>query len=198
MPIMPTLVHAILFDTKWLPEPMWTYLICLWEIFKLISVIDDWNVFHDIVLRCLSLDFIGDKLILIQAMAWCHQTTGNYMLGNIDPDLCHHMASLGYSELTIMMSPGIHIWPYCILTIEIMKSCLKIAYHKQLFHSFFYYGFTYILMPHNMMTLYFNLPYFHVSNSALFFTWYVGTLILEKNNLDTFYIGMKQPWIYFY
>ena len=28
--------------------------------------------------------------------------------------------------------------------------------------------FTYILMPHNMMILYFRLPYFHVSNSALF------------------------------
>ena len=64
-----------LFDAKWLPEPMWTYLICLLEIFKLISVMDDWNIFHEIVLRCLSLDFIGDKLILLQVMAWCHQAT---------------------------------------------------------------------------------------------------------------------------
>ena len=34
--------------------------------------------------------------------------------------------------------------------------------------SFFLLRFTYILMPHNMMILYFRLPYFHVSNSALF------------------------------
>ena len=34
----------------------------------------------------------------------------------------------------------------------------------------FFYCFTYILMPHNMMILTWRSPYFHVLNSALFST----------------------------
>ena len=40
---------------------------------------------------------------------------------------------------------------------------------KQLFCCLFY-CFTYILMPHNMIILYFRLPYFHVSNNAFIST----------------------------
>ena len=36
------------------------------------------------------------------------------------------------------------------------------------FYFVFYNVFTYILMPYNMIILYFHLPHFHVSNSALF------------------------------
>ena len=34
----------------------------------------------------------------------------------------------------------------------------------------FFIVFDYVIMPHNMMILYFRLPCFYVSNSALFFT----------------------------
>ena len=40
-------------------------------------------------------------------------------------------------------------------------------------------------MPYNII-LYFRLPYFHVSNSALFSTYYFSTLILYRCSLDTF------------
>ena len=34
-------------------------------------------------------------------MVWCRQATSHYLSGraNVDPDLCHHMASLGHNEL---------------------------------------------------------------------------------------------------
>ena len=41
-------------------------------------------------------------------------------------------------------------------------------------------------MPYNII-LYFRLPYFHVSNCALFSTQYFSTLILYRRSLDTFY-----------
>ena len=50
---------------------------------------------------------------------------------------------------------------------------------------FFFYCFTYILMPHNMVIIYFCLPYFHVSNIAVFSTNYFSTLILPGHSLDT-------------
>ena len=40
-------------------------------------------------------------------------------------------------------------------------------------------------MPYNII-LYFRLPYFHVSNCALFSTWYFSTLILYRRSFDTF------------
>ena len=41
-------------------------------------------------------------------------------------------------------------------------------------------------MPYNII-LYFRLPYFHVSNSAIFSTQFFSTLILYTRSLDTFY-----------
>ena len=49
------------------------------------------------------------------------------------------------------------------------------------------YKLFHILMPYNII-LYFRLPYFDVSNSALFSTWYFSTLILYRRSLDTFQI----------
>ena len=57
---------------------------------------------------------------------------------------------------------------------------------EQLFHCF-YYVLTYIFMPHNMITLHIHLPYFHVSNSALFLALYYSTPLLHRRSLDTFY-----------
>ena len=46
-------------------------------------------------------------------------------------------------------------------------------------------------MPHNMMLLYFRLPYFHVSDTALFSALYFSTLILYRHSLDTFYMDIR-------
>ena len=54
---------------------------------------------------------------------------------------------------------------------------------KQLFCCFWLF---HILIPHGMI-LCFRLPYFHVFNSALLFTWCFGDLILYRCSLDTFY-----------
>ena len=45
----------------------------------------------------------------------------------------------------------------------------------------------FFLMAYNIIVFYFRLPYFHVSDSALFFAWYFGTLILYRRGLETFY-----------
>ena len=49
-----------------------------------------------------------------------------------------------------------------------------------------YFLLFHVLMPYNII-LYFCLPYFHVSKSALFSTVYFSTFILCIRNLDTFY-----------
>ena len=56
--------------------------------------------------------------------------------------------------------------------------------------------------PSSMSIIYFHLPYFHVSNSALFSTWYFSTLILYRHSLDTLcmacYIGSEGSTNYDY
>ena len=68
-------------------------------IFKQILVIDGWGISCEIALIWMSLGFTDDQSTLVQVMAWCRQATSHY-LNHVDPDLCHHMASLGHSELT--------------------------------------------------------------------------------------------------
>ena len=48
-------------------------------IFKLILVIDGWGISSEIALRWMSLDLTGGKLIWVQVMAWCYQTTSHYL-----------------------------------------------------------------------------------------------------------------------
>ena len=48
-------------------------------IFKLILVIDDWDISCEIALRGFSLDLTDDKSTLVQVMAWCHQATSHYL-----------------------------------------------------------------------------------------------------------------------
>ena len=55
-------------------------------------------------------------------------------------------------------------------------------------HHTFFYCFTYILMPHNIIILYFRLPYFHVPHSALISTTYFSTLISHRRSLDASYL----------
>ena len=51
-----------------------------------------------------------------------------------------------------------------------------------------------ILMPHTMIILYFRLPYFPVSNNALFSTQYFSNLILNRCSLGTFYQMVQTYW----
>ena len=46
----------------------------------------------------------------------------------------------------------------------------------------------YILISHNMMILYFYLPYFHVSYSTSFLIKYSGTLLLHRRSLLHFLV----------
>ena len=48
-------------------------------IFKLISVINGWGIFCEIIPRRMWLDFTDDKSTLVQVMAWCHQATSHYL-----------------------------------------------------------------------------------------------------------------------
>ena len=47
----------------------------------------------------MPLDLTDDKSTLVQVMAWCHQEQA-ITWADVDPDLCHPMASLGLNELS--------------------------------------------------------------------------------------------------
>ena len=51
----------------------------------------------EIALRWMPMNLTMEKWTLVQVMAWCHQAPSHY-LGNVGPDLCHHMASLGLNR----------------------------------------------------------------------------------------------------
>ena len=44
-------------------------------------------------------DLTDDKSTLVQVMAWCHRQQA-ITWASVDPDLWHHMTSLGHTELT--------------------------------------------------------------------------------------------------
>ena len=48
----------------------------------------------------MSLDWNYEKSKLVQVMGWCRQAITS---GNVDPDLCHHMVSIGHNELNIII-----------------------------------------------------------------------------------------------
>ena len=53
--------------------------------------IGGWGISYEITLRWNPIDLTDDKSTFRQqAITWA----------NVDPDLCHHMASLGHNELT--------------------------------------------------------------------------------------------------
>ena len=66
------------------------------------SVLFHWFVysalfFYHNALRWMPQDLTDDKSALLQVMAWCHQAASHYLQVNVDPILCHHIASLGHS-----------------------------------------------------------------------------------------------------
>ena len=66
-----------------------------------------------------------------------------------------------------IMSDNIETHHLSEIKFEMIVDLLVSHNGEQLFHCF-WLCFTYILMPHNMIILYFRLLYYHVSNSAQF------------------------------
>ena len=48
-------------------------------IFKWNLVIDGWDIFCEIALTWMSLNFTDNQSTLVQVMAWCHQATSHYL-----------------------------------------------------------------------------------------------------------------------
>ena len=48
-------------------------------ILKLISVINGWGIFCEMIPRRMCLDLTYDKSTLVQVMAWCRQATSHYL-----------------------------------------------------------------------------------------------------------------------
>ena len=71
-------------------------------ILQIISVIDGLVISCELAIRRMSLDLTDEKSTLVQIMAWCRQAT-TITWANVDPDLCLHMASLGPSEIIILV-----------------------------------------------------------------------------------------------
>ena len=75
-------------------------------IFKYILVIDGWYISCEIALIWMPLDFTDDQSTLVWIWvnigsgngfaAWWHQAI---TWAKVDPDLCHHVVSLGHNEL---------------------------------------------------------------------------------------------------
>ena len=54
---------------------------------------------REIILKLMPQKLFDGKSTLVQVMAWCHQEAQANTWANVDPDLCHHMASWGHDEL---------------------------------------------------------------------------------------------------
>ena len=69
-------------------------------IFSLALLIDIFKSLYDNALWCIPWN-LTDQSTLVQVMAWCHQATTCQAItwSNVDPYLCHCMASLGHNEL---------------------------------------------------------------------------------------------------
>ena len=123
----------------------------------------------------------------------------------LSPIMIYSYHILGYH--IIMLVPLINHWPpVCCST---WKSRLKWywIYRFDIMENKFFidfdYIFTYILMSHNMIILYFHSPYFHVSNRAIFsiVIWYsyidvvlilsITVMIFDKNMIAAWHIFMR-------
>ena len=58
------------------------------------------SISYAIGLACVPQSPIYDESTLVQLTDWCHQATSHF-LSQFNPNLCHHMTSLGHSELII-------------------------------------------------------------------------------------------------
>ena len=81
--------------THWLQGDLDTILSV---IFKLILVIDGWDISFEPMLNWLSVDLAGDKSAFAQMMASSHQAPSHY-LDSGNKDLQFHMVSLDHNKL---------------------------------------------------------------------------------------------------
>ena len=90
-------------------------------IFKLISVINGWGIFCEMIRRRIWLDLTDDKLTLIQVINWA----------NVDQVLCRHIASLGLHNLMLgsvrcrIMASHKHAWLWSLTDCcqEVLRAC---------------------------------------------------------------------------
>ena len=76
-------------------------------------MIDGWGISCKIVQIWISLDFTDKQSTLVQVMAWCRQAK-SHTWANVDPDLCHHMASLSHNKLNMKEPMSIYLnWTRC-------------------------------------------------------------------------------------
>ena len=61
-----------------------------------------------------------EKLTLVQVMACCHQQAITWT--NVDPDICHHMASLCHNELNSETAPKVYLF-LCWMSIKKTAIC---------------------------------------------------------------------------
>ena len=99
-------------------------------IFKLMSAIDGWGILCEISLIWMSLDFTDGQSTLVQVMAWCVRQQAIAWV-NVDPDLCHHMVSLGHNELTVqpVMEILSECWHFLFCEWSSIERCMLIDWY---------------------------------------------------------------------
>ena len=108
---------------------------------------------------------------LVQVMAWCLMAPSHY---------------LNQCWLISMWSSGIHSKITFAWILKISIPSFMLPPMTTMSASFFLLFHVYINASQYDNT--FCLPYFHVSNSALFSAQYFSTLILRRHSLDNFYM----------
>ena len=56
------------------------------------------SIYFEITLMWMPQNIFDDLSTLVPVMVWCRQAKNHYM-GNIDPDVCRLMTSLGHNKL---------------------------------------------------------------------------------------------------
>ena len=117
--------------------------------------------------------------------------------------VCRHESVKAFLMLSVLNTGHLYaliskrkdkMWGFKIYLLSVVPQGNGLQDGKQLFCCFLLFR---ILILYNII-LYFRLPYFHVSNNALFSTWYFSTLILYRRSLDTFYglsIAANRQWL---
>ena len=99
-------------------------------IFQGILLIDSWGIACEIALIWMSVDFTDDQSTFVQVMIGAVRQQA-ITWTNVDPDLWHHMASLGHNELRCIITLTyksevcvvILIWSICCYTWSCASLC---------------------------------------------------------------------------
>ena len=95
------------------------------KIYKLIILNSSLGIRCKIAGRWMPWNLISDKSMLIQVLVWFHRITQQAITwDNVEPDLCHHIVSLGHNGLT--SDP---LWLWLILVIIGLVRNLSLIWH---------------------------------------------------------------------